>query len=145
MSEKQGRHSSSPLVRNALALMVSSMGSSGVGVIFWGVAAHLASVESIGRAAAELSAMSLLACLASLSLGSTFIRFLPVSGDQTRRLVARSYGACTFLALILALSFFHHSPPARWSGRRKERSFILITLGLSPMARETIPSLIISR
>ena len=105
MSEKQGRHSSSPLVRNALALMVSSMGSSGVGVIFWGVAAHLASVESIGRAAAELSAMSLLACLASLSLGSTFIRFLPVSGDQTRRLVARSYGACTFLALILALAY----------------------------------------
>ncbi len=98
-------HLSSALVRNALALMVSSMGSSGVGIVFWAVAAHLASVESIGRASAELSAMSLLASLASLSVGSSFIRFLPVSGDQTRRFVARSYGACTFLALILALVY----------------------------------------
>ena len=99
MSEVDG------LVRNAIALMVSSMGTSGIGVVFWGVAAHLATVESIGRASAELSAMSLLASLASLSLGSTFIRFLPVSGDQTRRFVARSYGACTSLALILALVY----------------------------------------
>ena len=102
MSEEKGRHSSSPLVRNAIALMVSSGGTSGIGVVFWGVAAHLATVESIGRASAELSAMSLLAGLASLSLGSAFIRFLPVSGDQTRRFVARSYGACTSIALILA-------------------------------------------
>jgi len=81
------------------------MGSSGVGIVFWAVAAHLASVESIGRASAEFSAMSLLASLASLSVGSSFIRFLPVSGDQTRRFVARSYGACTVLALILALVY----------------------------------------
>ena len=60
MSEAQGRRSFSPLVRNALALMVSSMGSSVIGIVFWGVAAHLVSVESIGRASAELSAMTLL-------------------------------------------------------------------------------------
>jgi O-antigen/teichoic acid export membrane protein len=53
----------------------------------------------------ELSAMSLLAGLASLSLGSTFVRFLPVSGDQTRQLVARSYGACTSLALVLTVVY----------------------------------------
>ena len=95
----------SPLVSNAIALMVSSMGSAVIGIVFWGVAAHLASVENIGRASAELSAMSLLASLASLSLGPTFIRFLPVSGDRTRRFVARSYGACMSLALILALVY----------------------------------------
>jgi O-antigen/teichoic acid export membrane protein len=105
VSEVQGRRSFSPLVRNAIALMVSSVGSSGIGIVFWGVAAHLASVESIGRASAELSAMSLLASLASLSLGSTFIRFLPVSGDRTRQFVARSYGACASLAVILALVY----------------------------------------
>jgi O-antigen/teichoic acid export membrane protein len=99
------RRSFSPLVSNALALMASSTGSSGIGIIFWAVAAHLASVESIGRASAELSAMSLLASLASLSMGSTFIRFLPVSGDRTRQFVARSYGACTSLALVLALGY----------------------------------------
>jgi O-antigen/teichoic acid export membrane protein len=81
------------------------MGSSGIGIVFWVVAAHLASVESIGRASAELSAMSLLASLATLSMGSTFIRLLPVSGDRTRQFVARSYGACTSLALVLALVY----------------------------------------
>ncbi len=105
VSEAQGRRSFSPLVRNALALMVSSMGSSVIGIVFWGVAAHLVSVESIGRASAELTAMTLLASLASLSIGSTFIRFLPVSGNRTRRFVARSYGSCVSLALILALIY----------------------------------------
>jgi O-antigen/teichoic acid export membrane protein len=105
MSELKPRRSVSPLVRNAIALMVSSMGSAGIGIVFWGVAAHLASVESIGRDSAELSAMSLLASLASLSLGSTFIRFLPVSGDRTRQFVARSYAACVSIALVLALVY----------------------------------------
>ena len=99
------RRSFSPLVSNARALMASSMGSSGIGIFFWVVAAHLASVESIGRALAEPSAMSLLASLATLSMGSTFIRLLPVSGDRTRQFVARSHGACTSLALVLALVY----------------------------------------
>ncbi|MGD0441923.1 MAG: polysaccharide biosynthesis protein, partial [Acidimicrobiales bacterium] len=68
MGELKSRRSASPLVRNAIALMVSSMGSAGIGIVFWGVAAHLVSVENIGRASAELSAMYLLASLASLSL-----------------------------------------------------------------------------
>ena len=103
--EVQRRRLLSPLVRNALALEVSSMGSAGIGLVFWAVAAHLASVENIGRDSAELSAMSLLASLGSVSLGSTFIRFLPVSGDRTRRFIARSYGACTVLAFILAFVY----------------------------------------
>jgi len=105
VGELKARRSVSPLVRNAISLMVSSMGSAGIGIVFWGVAAHLVSVENIGRASAELSAMGLLASLASLSLGSTFIRFLPVSGNRTRQLVARSYGACTSIALILSLIY----------------------------------------
>ncbi|MGD0875534.1 MAG: hypothetical protein ABSA14_11180 [Acidimicrobiales bacterium] len=105
VGELKARRSFSPLVRNAIALMVSSMGTAGIGIVFWGVAAHLVSVENIGRASAELSAMYLLASLASLSIGSTFIRFLPVSGDRTRQLVARSYGACTSIALLLSLVY----------------------------------------
>jgi O-antigen/teichoic acid export membrane protein len=81
------------------------MGSAAIGIVFWGVAAHLAPVETIGRTSAELSAMALLASLASLSVGSTFVRFLPVSGDRTRRFVARSYGACVSVALVLALVY----------------------------------------
>jgi O-antigen/teichoic acid export membrane protein len=105
LTEAQARRSISPLVRNALALMVSSMGSAGIGIVFWAVAAHLAPVESIGRDSAELSAMSLLASLASLSLGSTFIRFLPVAGDRTRQFVGRSYAACVTLALVFAVVY----------------------------------------
>jgi hypothetical protein len=105
VGELKERRSVSALVRNAVALMVSSMGTAGIGIVFWGVAAHLVSVESIGRASAELSAMSLLASLGSLSLGSAFIRFLPVSGNRTRMFVARSYGACTSIALVLSLVY----------------------------------------
>ena len=105
VSELKVRRSVSPLVRNAIALMVSSMGSAGIGIVFWAVAAHQVSVGNIGRASAELSAMSLLASLASLSLGSTFIRFLPVSGDRTLQFVARSYGVCTAAALILSSAY----------------------------------------
>jgi O-antigen/teichoic acid export membrane protein len=101
----KSRPRSSALVRNALALMVSSMGTALLGVAFWGVAAHLASVEVIGKSSAELSAMSLLAGLASLSLGVTFVRFLPVAGNRTRQFVGRAYGTCTSLAAVLAVAY----------------------------------------
>jgi O-antigen/teichoic acid export membrane protein len=90
------------LVRNAVALMISAGGTSVIGVIFWGVATHLAPASSIGRDSAEIVAMTLLANLAQLSFGSIFERFLPVAGTQTRAFVKRAYSMCIFMALVLA-------------------------------------------
>jgi O-antigen/teichoic acid export membrane protein len=93
------------LVRNAVALMLSSGGTAVLGVVFWGIAAHLANASTIGRTSAEIAAMVLLANLAQLSFGAVFERFLPVAGTQTRAFVVRAYALCTSIALVGALVY----------------------------------------
>ena len=100
-------------MQNAIALMVSAGGTAVIGVVFWGVAAHLASTTAVGRTTAELAAMLLLATLAQLSYGSIFERFLPVAGKFTRDFVMRAYALCVAFAFILAIAYlllgFGHS------------------------------------
>lgn len=93
------------LIQNAAALVVSAAGTSVLGLGFWGIAAHLASAEVIGRTSAEIAVMSMLANLAQLSFGSIFERFLPVAGVRTRSFVKRAYVMCTATALTLAVIY----------------------------------------
>jgi len=101
------------LVQNAIALIISGAGSGAIGIVFWAVAAHSASEATIGRTSAEISGMMLLATLAQLSFGSSFERFLPVAGSQTRTFVKRAYVTCTSVGLVLAVAYvafgFSHS------------------------------------
>jgi O-antigen/teichoic acid export membrane protein len=100
------------LIQNAVALMVSSGGTAVLGVAFWATAAHLASAYNLGRASAEIAALSLLAFLAQLSFTSIFDRFLPVIGKGTRTFVARAYALCSAVAfaagIIYLLAGFGH-------------------------------------
>jgi hypothetical protein len=61
----------------------------------------------------RISAVILLATLAQLSFGSSFERFLPVAGAQTRIFVKRAYVMCTSVGLVLAVAYialgFSHS------------------------------------
>ena len=105
------------LVQNAIALMVSSGGTAVIGVIFWVVAARLASTAAVGRTTAEIAAMLLLANLAQLSYGSIFERFLPVAGRFTRQFVTRAYVLCVAFAFVLGIAYLllglgHHFIPA---------------------------------
>lgn len=93
------------LVQNALALIVSGAGSAVIGIAFWGIAAHLASPATVGRMAAEIAAMTLLAQLAELSFSSTFERFLPVAGNQTRAFVKHAYALCVSVALLISVAY----------------------------------------
>jgi O-antigen/teichoic acid export membrane protein len=88
-------------VQNAVALMISSAGTAVLGVVFWGIAAHLATTRALGRSSAEITAMILLASLAQLSFGTIFERFLPVAGLQTRTFVVRAYVMCVLFALVV--------------------------------------------
>jgi O-antigen/teichoic acid export membrane protein len=92
---------SSRLVQNAVALMISSVGSAILGVAFWGTAAHLATATAVGRMSAEITAMILLATLAQLSFGTIFERFLPVAGAETKRFVLRAYVMCVTCGLVV--------------------------------------------
>ncbi len=93
------------LVRNASALMLSTVATSLLGVGFWAVAARTYSAYDVGLASAEVSAMILLANIAQLNLINVFPRFLQNAGTHTRRFVAAGYGAAICLA-ILAASIF---------------------------------------
>jgi O-antigen/teichoic acid export membrane protein len=99
------RPSVGSLMQNAVALIISGGGSAVVGVVFWGVAAHVGSTAAVGRTTAEIAAMTLLASLAQLSFGSSFERFLPIAGERTRSFVTRAYATCVSLALIIAIAY----------------------------------------
>ena len=90
------------LMQNAVALMISSGGSAVLGVVFWGVATHVASAKAVGRASAEIAAMVLIANLSQLSFGPIFERFLPVAGNQTRAFILRAYKLCISVAFVFA-------------------------------------------
>jgi O-antigen/teichoic acid export membrane protein len=97
--------------------MISSGGTAVVGVVFWGVATHMASAKVVGRTTAEIAAMLLLANLAQLSFGSIFERFLPIAGELTRDFVKRAYVTCVVFGFVLAvvylaLGFGHSFLPA---------------------------------
>lgn len=113
MVELRGRLHPGRLVQNAIALMISSGGTAVIGVLFWDVAAHVASTKAVGRTTAEIAAMLLLANLAQLSYGSIFERFLPVAGKFTREFVTRAYVLCVGFAFVLAIAYlllgFGHS------------------------------------
>jgi len=105
------------LIRNAVALMISAGGTALLGVVFWGIAAHLTTTAAVGRASAEIAAMVLLANLAQLSFGTIFERFLPVAGSRTRSFVVRAYSMCVLVGTALAVIYVfsgltHHFIPS---------------------------------
>jgi len=109
------------LFTNALALLVSVAGSGILGLVYWDIAAHLTSQEVIGRATAEIAAVTLLSSLAQLSWGSVFQRFLPEAGEGTKLFVLRGYAISSVLGAVLAVSYvlvgFTHrfyAPSVRW-------------------------------
>jgi O-antigen/teichoic acid export membrane protein len=85
--------------------MISAGGSAILGLAFWGVAAHLATAQAVGRTSAEIVAMTMVANLAQLSFGSIFERFLPVAGTRTRSFIKRAYSMCVATALVLSVIY----------------------------------------
>ncbi len=109
------------LVGNAVALMVSSGGTSLLGVAFWGVSTHLSSTTVVGRSTAIVAAMMFLSNLAQLSFQSIFERFLPIAGHRARRFVLQAYAISATVSIVLSLAFVqsglgHHYLPPTWRG-----------------------------
>jgi O-antigen/teichoic acid export membrane protein len=94
------------LVRNAAALMTSTVTSGVLTFGFWVVAARWFPADTVGRVSAMAASMALLAALAQLNLVSLYARFLPRAGDRTRRLVLSGYGASAVMSIVLTAGFF---------------------------------------
>jgi O-antigen/teichoic acid export membrane protein len=85
--------------------MVSSGGTSVLGLAFWGIAAHLYATGTVGRASAAISAMALLAGIAQMDLNPLYPRYLPLAGPRTLRMVVFGYATSTGAGLLLAVGF----------------------------------------
>lgn len=98
-------HLRTPLFRNSYALVVNSVATSGLGVLYWLVAARLFAADDVGINAAMISAMIFLAKLAQFNLVNGLNRFVPTAGKHTGRLIACSYLVALPLAGVTALVF----------------------------------------
>jgi O-antigen/teichoic acid export membrane protein len=119
------------LISNAVALMISSGGTAVLGLAFWGLATHLTTPNNVGRASAEIAAMVLLANLSELGYASSFLRFIPVTGDRTRRFVRIAYALCIVASLAIALVYVfaglgHWTVPSAFAWR----AFFVLSVGM---------------
>lgn len=90
------------LFRSARALMVSTVATAGLGVVYWVVAARLVPADELGRGAALVSTMVVLSTFAQLNLTGALVRFVPVAGGTTRRFVLGAYGASAATGVVLS-------------------------------------------
>jgi O-antigen/teichoic acid export membrane protein len=84
-------HLSDPLYRTGYYLIIGTGITSVLGVAFWALAAHTYSAADVGLNAAAISAMTLVSGACSLGLHGVLIRYLPIAGPSTHKLVSRSY------------------------------------------------------
>lgn len=91
-----------PVHRDGLALVLSSGLTSLIGLAYWVVAARLFPADVVGVNSVTLSTMMLLAGVAQLNLNYMLLRFVPVAGLRTRRLVLLAYLVSALLAVAVA-------------------------------------------
>jgi O-antigen/teichoic acid export membrane protein len=72
-----------------------------LGVAFWALAAHTYSAHEVGLNAAAISAMTLVSGLCSLGLSAVLVRYLPIAGTATRKLISASYALTAALSLVV--------------------------------------------
>ncbi len=94
-----------PLFRNGHALVLSSVVTSGVGMLFWLLAAHRYSQATLGRNAVAISTLTFLGGVAQLNLAGALVRFIPTSGRRVLRFVVATYGVSIAVSLALSATF----------------------------------------
>ena len=94
-----------PLYRNGYLLILSSAATSVLGLLYWMLAARYYSADIVGLNSALVSAMMLLAGISLFSLNSALIRFVPLAGRATPRLIALSYLFSLVLSAIVSIVF----------------------------------------
>jgi O-antigen/teichoic acid export membrane protein len=93
------------LTVNAAALMTGTIATNALGLVFWAAAAHLRPAAIVGRAAAGVAALTLLATISQLNLTNVFVRLLPAAGRFGRQLVARGYLAVIAFATAVSVAY----------------------------------------
>ena len=93
---KSGAHT---VIAIGLSLCSTTVVTSGLGFVFWAVAAHITTTEVVGRSAAVVSAMQLITTFCTLGLHTLLIAELQNhTGAGLRRLVVTSLGIAGVVA-----------------------------------------------
>jgi O-antigen/teichoic acid export membrane protein/aminoglycoside phosphotransferase len=98
------------LTRNTLGLLASSAITSVVGVAFWFVAARRFTTDEVGRGAALITAIVLLANVSTLGMRNALVRFVPAAGTSVTTFIVRVYAICASVAVLAALAFAAGAP-----------------------------------
>lgn len=96
-------HKLRSLVRNAASLVSSSVVTSGLGFIYWTVAARMFPATSVGQSATAISAMSLIAQFTVLGFGTALVFKLPTMGNGRAQLVATTALVCAVVGGLVAV------------------------------------------
>jgi O-antigen/teichoic acid export membrane protein len=94
-----------PLYRNAYTLTFGVATTSGLGMLYWLLAARLYAVDVVGKSAAVIAAMSLLSGIAALQLDAALIRFLPRAGEASGQLVSVALTVSAAVAAVAGIIF----------------------------------------
>jgi O-antigen/teichoic acid export membrane protein len=93
-----------PQHRDGMALVLSSAVSSGIGMLFWVLAARLFDPTVVGLNSTAISAMTLLGSAAHLNLGNAILRFVPVA-QRRGRIIAGCFAVGIGVATVLGIGF----------------------------------------
>jgi O-antigen/teichoic acid export membrane protein len=95
------------LVRSTFALISTSVVTSGLGFVYWALAARLFPASDVGASATAIAAMNLIAPFALLGLGTALVSRLPTMSQQRAELVSSAALLCGAaggaVALVLAM------------------------------------------
>ena len=91
------------LLRNALSLVSTAAVTSGMGFIYWTVAARTFSASDVGESATAIAAMSLIAPFAVLGLGTALVFKLPNMRSGRAELVSTAAAVCAVVAVVVSL------------------------------------------
>lgn len=99
------KHLSDPVYANGVALVLSAGLSSGLGFIFWMIAARRFNADSLGIGAAVVSAATLAALIGKAGFDAAIVRYAPsASHTELRRLLGRAAFATLGLTGAVALA-----------------------------------------
>ncbi|HET9518226.1 MAG TPA: hypothetical protein VFO77_10905 [Actinoplanes sp.] len=88
--------------RQGLLLLANTAATTGLGVVYWGVAARSLPMALMGAGTALVAAITTLSNFSQLNFYSSVGVLLPRMGDGKARAVARIYGVTSFLTLLAA-------------------------------------------
>jgi O-antigen/teichoic acid export membrane protein len=93
------------LFRSSYALILTTAINAAFGVLFWVAAARLLPTGVVGLGAGGVSALQLVASFGWVGLSFVLMRYVPVAGGRSGRLVAITYASGVAVALLAASVF----------------------------------------